>query len=117
MTTQHTDTDGTRVGTRPREQVESACERLHATAAGPDRQTQFSRGALAGYLWALGRGDAAPITGASSDGTPGMGPLTAEVDAVLVQMEDCAQRTVPRDYLYGVHSALAWICGQSDDRP
>lgn len=105
------------MGTRPREQVATAFERLHAATAGPDRQTQFSRGALAGYLWALGRGDAAPITGASCDGTPGMGLLTAEVDAVLVQMEDCAQRTVPRDYLYGVHGALAWVCGQSNDRP
>ncbi len=98
-------------------QVDRAFECLEAEAAGPDRQTQYARGALAGYLWALGRGEPAPITAQSSDGAPAMEVLMAEADAATVQIQDSTQRTVPRDYLQGVHDALAWVCGHTDDKP
>jgi hypothetical protein len=90
---------------------------LEAAAANPARQTQISRGALTGYLWALGRGDVAPVTGAVSDGAPDLAMLTAEADATVVQLENATQRTVPRDYIHGVHAALAWVCGYSEQRP
>ncbi|MCP3820145.1 hypothetical protein NLX86_19190 [Streptomyces sp. A3M-1-3] len=105
------------VGTRLRAEVEEAHSALDAAAAGPDRQTQLSRGVLTGYLWALGRGEDAPITGARIEGPPDIPQLTAEVDAATVQLEDTTQRTVPRDFIRGVHDALAWVCGHSDDRP
>ncbi|WP_455351735.1 hypothetical protein [Streptomyces sp. SYSU K217416] len=105
------------VGTRLRAEVEDAQRALDASAAGPNQQTQLSRGALTGYLWALGRADDAPITGARVEGPPDIPQLTAEVDAATVQLEDTTQRTVPRDYTRGVHDALAWVCGHSDQRP
>ncbi|MCZ4123286.1 hypothetical protein [Streptomyces sp. H39-S7] len=105
------------VGTRSLADVERAHRALERVGAGPAQQTQLSRGALTGYVWALGRGDQAPITGASCEGTPDLPLLTAEVDAAVVQLADAAQRTTPRDFIQGVHDALAWICGQSDMRP
>ncbi|MFI5758591.1 hypothetical protein [Streptomyces sp. NPDC051569] len=105
------------VGIRPRSEVEETYRALEAVGAGTTQQTQFSRGALTGYLWALGRGDAAPITGAGADGSPDLSLLTAEVDASAAQLEDSTQRTVPRDYIQGVQAALAWVCGHDDARP
>ncbi|GGX48326.1 hypothetical protein [Streptomyces chryseus] len=43
--------------------------------------------------------------------------LIAEADAATVQIQDSTQRTVPRDYIHGVHDALAWVCGHTDDKP
>lgn len=117
MTTHSLSTTQARVGVRDSAQVEQAFQRLEAGAAGPDQQTQYARGALAGYLWALGRGEPAPITAQESDGAPGLEVMTAETDAAIVQMEDSTQRTVPRDYLHGVHDALAWVCGHTDNKP
>jgi hypothetical protein len=105
------------VGGRPRADVERAYGALEAAAAAPQTQTQFSRGALSGYVWALGHATAAPVTGADSHGAPDMLLLTAEVDAALVQLSDQSLRTVPRDYVHGVHDALAWVCGYSDEQP
>ncbi|GAB3658663.1 hypothetical protein [Streptomyces sparsus] len=105
------------VGIRGVAEAEDAFRRLEKTAAGPDRQTQYSRGALAAYLWALGRGDAAPVTAYTVAGAPSMETLTAEADAAAVQMEDSTQRSVPREYLHGVHDALAWVCGHTETRP
>lgn len=105
------------VGTRKLPEVEQAFRALEAVGAGPTQQTQLSRGALTGYLWALGRGNPAPITGAPTEGAPDLPQLTAEVDAAAVQLADAAQRTTPRDFTQGVHDALAWICGHSDMRP
>ncbi|MET9534749.1 MULTISPECIES: hypothetical protein [unclassified Streptomyces] len=107
--------DDERVGTRYRAEVEAAYRKVEATAA-PDAQTQLSRGVLTGYLWALGRADAAPATGITG-GAPDLGRLTAEVDAVTVQLEDAVQRGVPDDYARGLYDALSWICGQSDRCP
>ena len=109
--------DDVNVGVRPRAEVEEAHRALAGVAAGTTQQTQLSRGALTGYLWALGRGEAAPVTGAVSAGAPGLPMLTAEVDAAVAQMKDATQRTVPRDYIHGVHDALAWICGHTEERP
>jgi hypothetical protein len=105
------------VGGRPRADVEQAYGVLEGAAAAPQSQTQFSRGALTGYVWALGRATAAPVTGADSHGAPDLLLLTSEVDAALVQLADQSLRTVPRDYIRGVHDALAWVCGYSDDLP
>ncbi|QIQ00996.1 hypothetical protein [Streptomyces liangshanensis] len=118
MTTQQTGPHGDEhVGTRPRSQVEEAFRALEAVAAAPSGQTQLSRGAMTGYLWALGRGDVAPVTGAAGQGAPDLSALTAEADAATVQLEDATRRTIPRDYIQGVHAALAWVCGHSDERP
>ncbi|OEJ21696.1 hypothetical protein AR457_36195 [Streptomyces agglomeratus] len=106
-----------KTGVRDATEVERAFECLEAEAAGPGQQTQYARGALAGYLWALGRGEPAPITGRATDGAPAMEELIAETDAATAQMEDSTRRTVPRDYLHGVHDALAWVCGHTDDKP
>ncbi|TDT97913.1 hypothetical protein EDD99_6115 [Streptomyces sp. 846.5] len=105
------------VGVRPQAEVELAHHALNAVALSPQTQTQYSNGALTGYLWALGRGTAAPVTGARSGGTPTLAGLTEEIDATVVQLAAQTQRTVPRDFLQGVHDALAWVCGYSDDRP
>ncbi|WP_084717820.1 hypothetical protein [Streptacidiphilus carbonis] len=106
------------IGTRDRTDVEHAFEELEADAAAPQRQTQYSRGALAGYLWALGRGTMAPVTGARPDyAVPDLVHLTAEVDASVAQLDDRIHRMAPRDYLQGVHDALAWLCGLREDRP
>ncbi|MCM2423441.1 MULTISPECIES: hypothetical protein [unclassified Streptomyces] len=105
------------IGTRSLAEVEDAYHALEAVGAGPAQQTQLSRGALTGYLWALGRGDPAPVTGASCEGAPDLPLLTAEADAAVVQLADATQRTIPRDYIQGVHDALAWVCGHSDMRP
>lgn len=118
MSTQETEPHSDpHVGVRPRTDVEEAHRALEGVAAGTHQQTQLTRGALTGYLWALGRGDVAPVTGAGCEGAPDLSLLTAEADAAAVRLEDAAQRTVPRDYIEGVYEALAWVCGHSDRRP
>ncbi|MGW7195655.1 hypothetical protein [Streptomyces chryseus] len=117
MTTHPLGTTQAEVGARGSAQVEQAFRWLEARAAGPHQQTQYARGALAGYLWALGRGEPSPITAQATDGAPGLVALTAEADAATVQLQDSTQRTVPRDYNQGVHDALAWVCGRTDDKP
>ncbi|MEU4212439.1 hypothetical protein AB0F13_20995 [Streptomyces sp. NPDC026206] len=108
---------GRLAGVRPVPEVVQAHQRLECEAAGPSRQTQYARGALTGYLWSLGQGQVAPVTGGDSAGAPDLATVTAEVDATLAQLEDSTQRTVPRDYIRGVHDALAWVCGHTDIRP
>ncbi|MHA6758612.1 hypothetical protein [Streptacidiphilus sp. PAMC 29251] len=105
------------VGARPRAEVERAEAALEAAAAAPQRQTALSRGALAGYLWALGRGTVAPVTGDVHDEPPDLLDLTAEIDASEVSLAQQAHRTVPRDYVRGVHDALSWVCAHSDEQP
>ncbi|WP_058043208.1 hypothetical protein [Streptomyces roseifaciens] len=118
MTTSHLiDPEGPRAGVRPVAEVQQAHRRLDRKAAGPVRQTQYTRGALTAYLWALGRGQVSPVTGGRSDGAPDLAALTAEADAAQAQLEDFTQRTVPRDYVHGVLDTLAWVCGHSDTRP
>ncbi|WP_434587335.1 hypothetical protein [Streptomyces sp. A5-4] len=117
MTTDPLSTTPAKVGVRNPDQVEQAFQHLEAGAAGPNQQTQYARGALAGYLWALGRGEPAPITARPTGGAPGLEAMTAETEAATLQMEDSTQRTVPRDYIHGAHDALAWVCGQTDIKP
>ena len=109
--------DGDRVGARPRAEVEQAQSALEAAAAAPQRQTALSRGALAGYLWALGRSWTAPVTGAVHAEPPDLLDITAEIDASVVQLVQQSQRTAPRDYVRGVHDALSWVCAHTDERP
>ena len=106
------------IGTRPHSDVEHVFGDLEAVAAAPQRQTQYSRGALAAYLWALGRGSRAPVTGARPDyAFPDLPHITAEIDASVAQLDDRQHRMAPRDYLQGAHDALAWLCGLRDDVP
>lgn len=117
MTDSESVDSGAPVGVRKAAEVERAFTELEAGAGAPNRQTQWSRGALAGYLWALGRGDGGPVTGVRTEGRPRNDVLTAEVDAANVALENQVERTVPRDYSQGVHDALAWVCGHTDSRP
>lgn len=107
---------GTRVGVRLRGEVERTCAALGAATAAVDTRPPFSRGALAAYLWALGRAAQAPVTGASLVG-PDVGRLTAEVDASLVRLDDPTLPETTREYLEGAHQAFAWLCGHSDTPP
>lgn len=109
--------DETHVGTRYRSEVEAAHRKLEAKAAEPGRRPPFDLGLLAGYGWALGLSGRSPVTGRASTGAPDVGLLTAEVDAATVQLESAAQDGVPQDHVQGVFDALAWICGQLDQRP
>ncbi|MFC4608626.1 hypothetical protein ACFO9E_12455 [Streptomyces maoxianensis] len=107
-----------RVGTRAYADVELAQKQLGAREVERGRSPQFSSGASAAYDWALGRADRAPVTGAGdAESVPDLQVLTAEVDAAVVQMEDPTGRPGPRDYNRGVHDALAWVCGHSDEAP
>ncbi|MFI9742420.1 hypothetical protein [Streptomyces sp. NPDC052494] len=107
-----------RVGTRTYADVEQAQKHLDAGAAAGGRSPQFSIGASTAYRWALGRADRSPVTGASgTKEVPDLQVLTSELDAAVVQMEDPAGRPGPRDYSRGVHDALAWVCGHSDEAP
>lgn len=109
------DPDG--VGARSRAEVERSLSALSDRVGTHQTQTQFYRGVLSGHLWALGRSDTAPITGAHGLGPPSMAHLTAEVDAATVQLQDQSLRTVARDYVQGAHDTLVWICGYSNDGP
>ncbi|WP_328536021.1 hypothetical protein [Streptomyces sp. NBC_00344] len=103
------------VGTRYRWEVEAAYRKLEASAG--DQQSPLANGLLTAYSWALGHTTTAPVTGDVSAGAPGLGLLTAEVDAATVQLEGAAQRGIPQDHIQGVYDALAWICGQLEPRP
>jgi len=106
----------TRVGVRQRAEVQQAYERLEAAAAGPQQQTQYARGAMAGYVWAMGRtGATAPVTGERCAEQPSDKVIESEREAADAQLANQVLRTTPRDYLQGVHEALAWICGVRDN--
>ncbi|MFI6449525.1 hypothetical protein [Kitasatospora sp. NPDC050543] len=80
---------------------------------------RFGRGVLAAYRWALGGQVAAPITAAAPPGAagPSHAQLRAECQAALAEVLGHARRTVELDYARGVHEALAWLCGHSDEVP
>ncbi|MFV0131427.1 hypothetical protein ACLGI4_27580 [Streptomyces sp. HMX112] len=98
------------IGVRTAADVEAA----RRDDAAERRSPQFRAGASAAYEWATGHAERAPVTAAGAAGVPGLPLLTAEVDAVVVQLEDRTVSPGTRDYLSGVHDALAWICGYSD---
>ncbi|MEU8893078.1 hypothetical protein [Streptomyces sp. NPDC048442] len=102
------------VGARSRAEAEAVLHELEAATAAPDRQTQISRGALAGYVWALGSGDTTPVTGSRSSVAPSPAQLEAELDAAEEQLSNPVRRDIPREYVQGVRDALSWVCGRSD---
>ncbi|MFF8846357.1 hypothetical protein ACF08N_27185 [Streptomyces sp. NPDC015127] len=99
-----------RIGVRAHKDVVLAVEGLAARRQPP----QFASGAADAYEWATGHAGRSPVTGADADDVPGLWLLTAEVDATVVQLEDPTLQAGKRDYIRGVHDALAWICGYSD---
>lgn len=106
------------MGTRGYGDVELAHKHLDARNTERSRSPQYSGGASAAYRWALGHSDSSPVTGAvDARGIPDLQLLTAEVDAAVVQMEDPTSPPGPADYSRGVHDALAWVCGHSDEAP
>ncbi|MFJ9469863.1 hypothetical protein [Streptomyces caniferus] len=105
------------LGTRPRTEVLQASAALAEVAHGLSPSSRTALGALAAYRWALGDGVTAPITGFRTEGCPTVPVLTAEVDAAAVQWEGARKGTAAHDYLRGVHTALAWICGFTEERP
>ncbi|MEU6892481.1 hypothetical protein ABZ934_11935 [Streptomyces sp. NPDC046557] len=111
MATRSTGRDGEEmVGTRRRADI----ERVYGSL---ERTTPFSRGAATGYQWALGREDEGPVTGVHAEGPPGIDLLIAEVDAAVVRLEEQPRRSVPHAHIQGVHDALAWVCGQTEEHP
>ncbi|GAA1504258.1 hypothetical protein GCM10009730_03970 [Streptomyces albidochromogenes] len=113
MTTPHTarPDDTPLVGVRTHTDIELALK----DQAGHGGPPPFAAGAAAAYGWALGRSDRSPITGTgAAQGFPGLPLLTAEVDASVVQLDDATTQGDAREYIRGVHDALAWICGYSD---
>ncbi|MFE1763638.1 hypothetical protein ACWDBF_00760 [Streptomyces angustmyceticus] len=105
------------LGTRPRTEVLRASAALAQVTHDLSQTGRSALGALAAYRWALGDGAAAPITGFRTEGCPTVPALTAEVDAAAVQWEGTRKGTAAHDYLRGVHTALAWICGYTERRP
>ncbi len=104
------------VGARPRTEVETTLRELEAEAAAPHRQTQISRGALAGYIWALGSAQTTPVTGSHCSVAPNDAELAAELAAAEDQLADPVRRDIPREYVQGVCDALAWVTGRSDEK-
>ncbi|MFI9255175.1 hypothetical protein [Streptomyces sp. NPDC053069] len=97
------------VGVRQRSEVSSA---LAALTDGQGAQSpQFRAGEAVAYEWALGRADSSPVTGRGVPGPPDLALLTAELDAVTVQLEDTGNLPGNTDYLRGLHAGLTWVCG------
>ncbi|MGW0367243.1 hypothetical protein [Streptomyces sp. NPDC002990] len=101
-------------GVRPLAAVDLALKNLASPPQGPE---QFTVGAALAYQWALGRRARAPVTSADGRGVPDLPLLTAEVDAAVVQLDDPTTPADLRDFTRGVHDALGWVCGYSDQRP
>ncbi|GAA1254257.1 hypothetical protein GCM10009665_51120 [Kitasatospora nipponensis] len=108
-----------RVGTRSREQVESALARLEYIGDTPFEPSHSHRGSLDGYRWALGRSPLAPVTVSQASGPEGPCPaqLAAEQQAAQVRELDLRLEDEQRDYARGVRDALAWVAGRSDVQP
>lgn len=103
-------------GVRPRADTEATYEALRRRA-GADEGSPYSHGAADVLRWALGLSPAAPVTAMAAHGVPSLQLLAAELDAALVELEDCLQRGAPEQYTRGVLDALAWLSGQRDDHP
>ncbi|MFF3287014.1 hypothetical protein [Streptomyces sp. NPDC003023] len=104
------------VGVRAYAEAEAAVRELPGLLAGPEHPPQFRAGVTAGYSWALGREAGSPVTGVDAGGVPDMELLTAEIDAAVVREDEAAGDPATRDYVRGVHAALAWVCGFSERR-
>ncbi|CAL9464016.1 hypothetical protein SUDANB38_02712 [Streptomyces sp. enrichment culture] len=133
MTTRHappTRARADRIGVRALEEVESAYRARAAEAAEvteaartpegprsarPEPFQAVSEGAADAYRWALARAEHGPVTGAPTRDVPDLARLTAEADAAAVLLDDPVCPPDKRAYVRGVHDALAWLCGQSDE--
>lgn len=104
------------MGVRAYEEAEAAARDLPTLFSDRTDPQPFRDGVSAGYRWALGRDVRAPVTGADADGVPDMELLTAEIDAAVVREDEAAAEPATRDFVRGVHTALAWLCGFSDRR-
>ncbi|WP_223279622.1 hypothetical protein [Streptomyces sp. SDr-06] len=101
------------VGVRPRTDVDLALKYLTARSDAP---AQYALGVAAAYRWAMGRAAQAPVTGTAPRHQPDLRLLTAEVDAAVVQLDDVTTPASVRGFTRGVHDALSWVCGYSDQR-
>ncbi len=118
---------------RPVDEVETAYRKLTAEATRTARAARagsstgrahdrvlepfeaVSEGAADAYRWALARAARGPVTGAPTGDVPDLSRLTAEADAAAVLLDDPVCPPDRRAYVRGVHDALAWLCGQSDE--
>lgn len=103
--------------TRAAEAAESTAVARASAAAGPEPFQTVSEGAADAYRWALARDQRGPVTGAPTRDVPDLSRLTAEADAAAVLLDDPVCPPDKRAYVRGVHDALAWLCGQSDEHP
>ncbi|MCP9945367.1 hypothetical protein LUX12_12140 [Streptomyces somaliensis] len=87
-----------------------------AGGAGAEPPDAVREGVAAAYRWALAREGHGPVTGVPTREVPALWRLTAEADAAAVLLDDPVCPPRDRAYAQGVHDALAWLCGQSDDR-
>ncbi|MFF7755300.1 hypothetical protein ACFZCP_40180 [Streptomyces sp. NPDC007971] len=97
------------VGARPYAEVERALDDL--AVHGRMRSSQFFIGAAAAYEWALGRIENPPVTGRGGRGTLDLPQLTAELDEAAAILEIPDDQPGSLDFLRGVRTALAWVCG------
>lgn len=98
-----------RVGARSRSEVVSALDT--ATAGQGAAASQFQAGQAAAFEWALGRVESSPVTARGGRGGPDLTLLTAELDAVTVQLEGASDLPGNTDYLRGLRAGLIWLCG------
>ncbi|AKA01412.1 MULTISPECIES: hypothetical protein [Streptomyces] len=105
------------VGARPRSELKKVCAELEALPPGETRQARLAQGFLAACRWALGVETTGPVTGGPLETDFAMPYLTAESDAAAVRLESLSPGSAAHDYVEGVHVALTWLCGQSEERP
>ncbi|WP_153466775.1 hypothetical protein [Streptomyces kaniharaensis] len=109
------------VGVRSAEEVFAALEGLDAR----DRPfTEYERGLLEAYRWAVGARTAAPVTAAPTAGPwgPCRAQMLAECQAAAVAIRTGGDGTetagvADAERVLGLYTALAWLCGHHDDRP
>lgn len=104
------------VGARGLDEVHEA---IKAANRQPSPCTDFERGVLASYQWAVGAQPEAPITVAASVGAEGLcrAQLLAEFRSAAVKLRAALRDSTDAGYALGSYQALAWLCGHHDDRP
>jgi hypothetical protein len=105
----NSDSEAPRVGVRLRADVETLLNDL--TGGHGAGSPQFQAGEVAAFEWTLGRAESSPVTGRGVPCAPDLAVLTAELDAVTVQLETPRHSPGSGDYLRGIHAALNWVCG------
>lgn len=99
----------------PDREASRDAERKPVREGRPEPSGAVSEGAADAYRWALAREGHGPVTGVPTREVPDLWRLTAEADAAAVLLDDPACPPENRAYVRGVHDALAWLCGQSDE--